>query len=55
MAQRDYDNYVAPMGHLPVLSRKYVFGRTIPQPKTDKYGHIHLSGQAAPGFSGRQK
>jgi hypothetical protein len=55
MTERDYDSYVAPMGHLPVLSREYVFGRTIPQPKTDKHGHIHLSGQAAPGFKRRQK
>jgi len=47
MAQRDYEVYVRSMGHLPVLSKVYVFGRSIPQPQTDRSGHIHLSAGAA--------
>lgn len=46
MTQRDYEEYVKPMGHLPTMSKAYVFGHTIAQPKTDKLGHIHLSGAA---------
>jgi hypothetical protein len=47
MNQRDYDEYVKSMGHLPVMSKTYIFGQKIPQPKTDKQGHIHLSDPAA--------
>jgi hypothetical protein len=43
MTQRDYDEYVKSMGHLPVMSKTYIFGQKIPLPKTDKLGHIHLS------------
>jgi hypothetical protein len=46
MTSRDYQSYVKSMGHLPIMSKTYVFGRTIPQPKTDKFGHIRLSGAA---------
>jgi hypothetical protein len=46
MSQRDYEGYVKSMGHLPVMSQVYVFGNKIPLPKTDKAGHIHLSGPA---------
>jgi hypothetical protein len=56
MSQRDYNNYVKPMGHLPVMSKTYVFGHTIPLPKTDKFGHIHLptATPAAPGNGQRR-
>jgi len=47
MTQQEYDAYVKPMHHLPEMPKAYVFGRTIPQPKTDKHGHIHLSGATA--------
>ena len=47
MSQRDYDEYVKSMGSLPVMSNAYIFGQKIPQPKTDKQGHIHLSEPAA--------
>lgn len=50
MTQRDYDEYVQSMGHLPVMSKTYIFGQKIPLPKTDKQGHIHLSGPAVPTF-----
>jgi hypothetical protein len=43
MSQREYDGYVRSMGHLPVMSKTYIFGQKIPLPKTDKSGHIHLS------------
>ena len=46
MTQRAYDEYVKPMGHLPVMSKTYIFGQKIPLPKTDKLGHIHLSDPA---------
>jgi hypothetical protein len=52
MTQRDYDDYVRPMGHLPVMSKTYIFGNTIPLPKTDKFGHIHVFG-AAPAVPGK--
>jgi hypothetical protein len=56
MLQRDYESYVRSMGHLPVMSKAYVFGRTIPQPKTDKLGHIHLSaGPPAAPVGGKRK
>jgi hypothetical protein len=48
MTQRDYDEYVKTMGHLPVMSKAYIFGQKIPLPKTDKLGHIHLSDPSAP-------
>jgi len=48
-SQRDYDEYVKSMGNLPVMSKTYIFGQKIPQPKTDKLGHIHLSDPAASG------
>lgn len=38
-----YAQYVHSMGHLPVMSNAYVFGRTIPPPKTDSLGHIRVS------------
>ena len=46
MSQRAYDEYVQSMGHLPVMSKTYIFGQKIPLPKTDKLGHIHLSDPA---------
>ena len=54
MSQREYDAYVRSMGHLPVMSKTYIFGQKIPLPKTDKSGHIHLSGPtpATPSKSG---
>jgi hypothetical protein len=42
MSERQYECYIWGMGHLPVLSNSYVFGRTIPMPKTDRQGHIPL-------------
>ena len=43
MTQLEYDAYVKPMVYLPDMPKAYVFGHTIPQPKTDKHGYIHLS------------
>ena len=48
MSQRQYDEYIRPMGHLPIMSRSYIFGHTIPRPNTDKFGHIHLSNPSPP-------
>ena len=39
----EYEVFTRPMGHLPTMSREYIFGRKIPVPKTDQFGHIHLS------------
>jgi hypothetical protein len=39
----EYEIFTRPMGHLPTMSREYIFGRKIPVPKTDQFGHIHLS------------
>lgn len=47
MSQPDYDTWVKSMGHLPVMSQAYVFGKKIPLPKTDKAGHVHVSARAA--------
>jgi hypothetical protein len=51
MSQSKYDEYVKSMGHLPVMTKSYIFGHTIQQPKTDKDGNIHVSNPppAAPG------
>jgi hypothetical protein len=46
MTQQEYDEYVKSMGHLPVMSKEYIFGKKIPLPKTDEAGHIHLSDPA---------
>ena len=43
MTQQEYDAFVKPMVYLPDMPKAYVFGHTIPQPKTDKHGYIHLS------------
>jgi hypothetical protein len=43
MTQQQYEAYVRPMGHLPVMSKAYIFGQKIPLPKTDKSGHVHVS------------
>jgi hypothetical protein len=48
MTQSQYDAYVQPMRPLPVMPRAYVFGRTIPLPKTDQYGHIQVTDATAP-------
>src|SRR4051794_27673712 len=44
MNHKEYQAYTKGMKHLPVLSRSYVFGHTIPFPQTDQHGHIRLSG-----------
>jgi hypothetical protein len=46
MTSKQYDEYTRQMGHLPVMSKSYIFGHTIPMPKTDKNGHINLSDTA---------
>lgn len=43
MTATEYEHHTNSMGHLPVMSRSYIFGNTIPLPQTDKDGHIHLS------------
>src|SRR5215470_4607322 len=43
LSQRQYDDRIRAVGHLPLMTRSYVFGHTIPMPKTDKFGYIHLS------------
>jgi len=40
---KQYNADVAPLGHLPTLAKSYVFGHTIPIPKTDNTGHVRLS------------
>ena len=39
---RGYTAYTRDMGHLPIMTKEYIFGRTIPMPKTDKSGHVIL-------------
>ncbi len=55
MSQSEYEAYIKSMRHLPVMSKDYVFGRNIPQPKTDKDGHIHFSGGAAAAARDQRK
>jgi hypothetical protein len=55
MTQQDYETYIKSMGHLPVMSKAYIFGRTVPQPKTDKNGHIHVSGTASGPTAGQRR
>jgi acyl-CoA thioesterase-1 len=43
MTQDQYEQYTRQMGHLPVMSKSYIFGNTIAMPKTDKNGHVHIS------------
>ena len=43
MTQQEYDEHIGSIGHLPVMSRSYIFGHTIPMPNTDELGHIHVS------------
>jgi acyl-CoA thioesterase I len=40
---KQYNENVEPLGRLPTLAKSYVFGHTIPTPKTDNAGHILLS------------
>ena len=42
MTFEQYHEYTRHMGHLPVMTKSYIFGSTIPMPKTDKDGHIHV-------------
>lgn len=60
MDDQEYRDKTRNIGNLPVLSKSYIFGSSIPQPKTDHQGHIHLSrgneaiavpGEAAPAGS----
>ena len=37
-----YEKYTKNMGHLPIMSKSYIFGNTIPTPNTDKNGNIHV-------------
>src|SRR4051794_6993487 len=43
LKQQEYEQFTRDMGHLPTMSREYIFGQKIAQPKTDQFGHIHLS------------
>lgn len=43
MTPQEYEQYVRKMDHLPVMTKDYIFGRTIPRPKTDEFGHIDLT------------
>jgi acyl-CoA thioesterase-1 len=42
MTPAQYAAAVSSLGSLPVLSKAYVFGRRIPQPRTDANGHIRV-------------
>jgi acyl-CoA thioesterase-1 len=43
MDDQEYRNHTRDVGNLPVLSRSYIFGSSIPMPSTDDHGHIHVS------------
>jgi hypothetical protein len=40
MTQSEYDEYARELGNLPVISKTYVFGHTIPLPETDEHGYV---------------
>src|SRR5665213_2969918 len=48
MTQQEYEIYIQLMKNLPVMSKAYIFGHTIPQPQTDQSGYIHLSAASPP-------
>ena len=43
MDDQQYRNLTRDAGNLPVLSKSYIFGSSIPMPKTDHQGHIRVS------------
>jgi hypothetical protein len=43
MNEQEYRDYTRDLKNLPVLSKSYVFGSSIPMPSTDDHGHIHVS------------
>jgi hypothetical protein len=43
MTDTQYEKYTRTIGHLPVLSKSYILGHTVPMPTTDKNGRIHVS------------
>lgn len=47
LSQKQYERDIEQLGHLPSLSKSYVFGHKIPRPKTDKAGHILVSRPAS--------
>jgi hypothetical protein len=43
MDDQEYGEKTRDIGHLPALSKSYIFGSSIPMPKTDHQGHIRVS------------
>jgi hypothetical protein len=43
MTSTEYEQYTNHMGHLPVMPKAYIFGNTIPMPKTDKNGRVRVA------------
>jgi acyl-CoA thioesterase-1 len=42
MNEREYRDYTREMGSLPVLSKSYIFGSSIPMPSIDDQGHVRV-------------
>jgi len=53
MTELEYENYVKTFSELPNLSKSYIFGRSIPRPKTDKNGYIRVLNEIGPESTGR--
>jgi acyl-CoA thioesterase-1 len=51
MDDQEYGDQTRNIGNLPVLSRSYIFGSSIPMPKTDHQGHIRVSDGTGPAAS----
>jgi acyl-CoA thioesterase-1 len=48
MTPVEYEQYTNDMGHLPVMPKTYIFGNTIPMPKADKNGRVHVAPNGQP-------
>lgn len=48
MSEQEYRDYTSRLGSLPVLSKSYIFGSTIPMPITDHWGHIRIPDRDEP-------
>lgn len=42
LPQEQYAERMRTFGHLPTMTREYVFGRKIPYPATDRLGHVRV-------------
>lgn len=48
MDDQEYRDKTRNIGNLPILSKSYIFGSSIPMPKTDHQGHIRVSDGSGP-------